>query len=39
MPVILGELAQAGANLPVIMMTGFGDVALAVRAMKAGAVA
>jgi two-component system response regulator FixJ len=36
--VILSALARAGAKLPVIMMTGFGDVALAVRAMKAGAV-
>jgi two-component system response regulator FixJ len=35
---ILSELARAGAKLPVIMMTGYGDVALSVRAMKAGAV-
>lgn len=31
-------LQDKGVNLPVIIMTGHGDVALAVRAMKAGAV-
>jgi two-component system response regulator FixJ len=31
-------LQQSGVNLPVIIMTGHGDVTLAVRAMKAGAV-
>lgn len=31
-------LAEAGIALPVIMLTGHGDVALAVRAIKAGAV-
>lgn len=32
------ELKRRGIDLPVIMMTGHGDVPLAVRAMKAGAV-
>lgn len=31
------ELARRGVRLPVIIMTGHGDVAVAVRAMKAGA--
>jgi two-component system response regulator FixJ len=31
-------LQNKGVNLPVIIMTGHGDVGLAVRAMKAGAV-
>ena len=31
------HLVRTGVNLPVIFMTGFGDVPLTVRAMKAGA--
>jgi len=43
MPIIDGlqlqaELAASGTRLPVIMMTAHGEVPLAVRAMKAGAV-
>jgi two-component system response regulator FixJ len=34
---LLGKLKSAGATLPVIMVTGHGDVPLAVAAMKAGA--
>jgi two-component system response regulator FixJ len=32
------ELARRNQNLPVIIMTGHGDVPLAVRAMRAGAI-
>jgi two-component system response regulator FixJ len=32
------ELFRRGIRVPVILMTGFGEVPLAVRAMKAGAV-
>ena len=32
------ELVRRGVNLPVVIITGHGDVPLAVRAMKAGAV-
>jgi len=32
------QLASHGITLPVILMTGFGDVPMSVRAMKAGAV-
>jgi FixJ family two-component response regulator len=32
------ELAKAGVALPVIFITGYGDVPMTVRAMKAGAV-
>jgi two-component system response regulator FixJ len=35
---VLSELRRRRPDLPVIMITGHGDVALAVRAMKAGAV-
>lgn len=31
-------LAQGGVTLPVVMMTGHGDIPMSVRAMKAGAV-
>ena len=33
-----GELAKAGIHLPVIFITGHGDIPMTVRAMKAGAV-
>ena len=32
------ELAQAGIRIPVIFITGYGDIPMLVRAMKAGAV-
>jgi FixJ family two-component response regulator len=32
------ELIGRGSSLPIIMITGFGDVQMAVRAMRAGAV-
>src|SRR5438132_3372249 len=32
------ELAQANAQLPIIFITGYGDIPMSVRAMKAGAV-
>jgi two-component system, LuxR family, response regulator FixJ len=35
---VQGELANKGVSLPVVIMTGHGDVTLAVQAMKAGAV-
>jgi two-component system response regulator FixJ len=35
---LLGRLRERGATMPVIIMTGHGDVGLAVSAMKAGAV-
>jgi len=35
---VQAELARRGVQLPVIVLTGHGDVELAVRAMKAGAV-
>jgi FixJ family two-component response regulator len=33
-----GRLAQMGVGIPVVMMTGFGDIPMSVRAMKLGAV-
>ncbi|MGA7371570.1 MAG: response regulator transcription factor [Methyloceanibacter sp.] len=33
-----GELAKAGRDLPIIFMTGHGDIPMTVQAMKAGAV-
>ncbi|HVI87151.1 MAG TPA: response regulator [Dongiaceae bacterium] len=35
---LLAEMAAAGVKLPVVMMTGFGQVASAVQAMKSGAL-
>ena len=32
------ELANAGIRTPIVFMTGFGDISMTVRAMKAGAV-
>jgi len=32
------QLAERGARLPIIFITGYGDVAMAVKAMKAGAM-
>lgn len=32
------QLAQMGIRLPVVMITGYGDIAMSVRAMKRGAV-
>lgn len=32
------ELANASIHLPIVFMTGYGDIAMTVRAMKAGAV-
>lgn len=33
-----GQLEQTGSRMPIIFMTGFGDIPMSVRAMKAGAV-
>lgn len=35
---LLEQLRSKGARLPVVMVTGHGDIALAVKAMKAGAI-
>jgi FixJ family two-component response regulator len=35
---VQGLLTQLGVGLPVVMMTGFGDIPMSVRAMKRGAV-
>ena len=35
---LLQRLQAAGHTLPAIMITGFGDVSMAVHAMKAGAL-
>ena len=32
------QLAESGIHIPVVMMTGHGDIPMSVRAMKAGAV-
>jgi FixJ family two-component response regulator len=32
------ELAEAGVHLPIIFVTGYGDIPMSVQAMKAGAV-
>jgi len=32
------ELAEAGIRIPVIFITGYGDIPMSVRAMKAGAI-
>jgi FixJ family two-component response regulator len=36
--VFQAQLTQAGVRLPVVMMTGYGDISMSVRAMKHGAV-
>jgi FixJ family two-component response regulator len=35
---LLNELSKANISIPVIFMTGYGDIPMSVRAMKAGAV-
>ena len=32
------ELAEAGVHIPIIFVTGYGDIPMSVQAMKAGAV-
>ena len=33
-----GELVKANVHLPIVFMTGYGDIPMSVKAMKAGAV-
>lgn len=33
-----GHLARAGVHMPIVFMTGYGDIPMSVKAMKAGAV-
>lgn len=33
-----GQLERAGRNVPIVFMTGYGDIPMTVRAMKAGAI-
>jgi FixJ family two-component response regulator len=33
-----GELAKAGVQIPIIFITGYGDIPMTVQAMKAGAI-
>jgi FixJ family two-component response regulator len=35
---VQAELVRSGVDMPVILMTGHGDIPMSVRAMKAGAV-
>lgn len=35
---VLGEMGRTGVDMPVVILTGHGDVGLAVQAMRAGAV-
>lgn len=37
-PFLLSRLAERGVTMPIIIMTGHGDVSVAVQGMKAGAV-
>jgi FixJ family two-component response regulator len=33
-----GVLARAGIHIPIVFMTGHGDIPMSVKAMKAGAI-
>ena len=33
-----GQLAKSGIRMPIVFMTGHGDIPMSVRAMKAGAI-